>query len=48
MGIDKEQSAKRAAILEQARGQQLVKVKMEEEIRRLQSETNQLKSKMSQ
>ena len=48
MGIVKEQSAKGAAFLEQASGQQSVKVKMEEEVRRLQSENKQLKSKMSQ
>ena len=47
MGIVKEQSAKGAAFLEQANGQQSVKVKMEE-VRRLQSENKQLKSKMSQ
>ena len=35
MGIVKEQSAKDAALLEQASGQQSVKVKMEEEVRRL-------------
>ena len=46
MGIVKEQSAKGAAFLEQASGQQSVKVKMEEEVRRLQSENKQLKSKM--
>ena len=48
MGIVKEQSAKGAAFLEQASGQQSVKVKMEEEVRRLQSENKKLKSKMSQ
>ena len=48
MGIVKEQLAKGAAFLEQASGQQSVKVKMEEEVRRLQSENKQLKSKMSQ
>ena len=48
MGIAKEQSPKGAALLEQASGQQSVKVKMEEEVRRLQSENKQLKSKMSQ
>ena len=48
MGIIKEQSAKGAGLLEQARGQQSVTVKMEEEVRRLQSENKQLKNKMSQ
>ena len=48
MSIVKEQSAKGAALLEQASGQQSVKVKVEEEVRRLQSENKQLKSKMSQ
>ena len=48
MGIVKEQSAKGAAFLEQVSGQQSVKVKMEEEVRILQSENKQLKSKMSQ
>ena len=48
MGIIKEQSTKGAALLEQASGQQSVKVKMEEEVRRLQSENKQLKNKMSQ
>ena len=48
MGIIKEQSAKGAGLLEQARGQQSVKVKMEEEVRRLQSENKQPKNKMSQ
>ena len=48
MGIVKEQSVKGAALLEQVSGQQLVKVKMEEEVRRLQSENKQLKSKISQ
>ena len=48
MGIVKEQSAKSTAFLEQANGQQSVKVKMEEELRRLKSENKQLKSKMSQ
>ena len=45
--IAKEQSAKGATLLEQASGQQSVKVKMEEEVRRLQSENKQLKSKMA-
>ena len=48
MSIVKEQLAKGAAFLEQASGQQSVKVKVEEEVRRLQSENKQLKSKMSQ
>ena len=48
MGIVKEQSAQGAAVLEQACGQQSVKVKIEEEVQRLQSENKQLKSKISQ
>ena len=48
MGIVKEQSDKGGAFLEQANGQQSVKVKMEEEVQRPQSENKQLKSKMSQ
>ena len=48
MGIVKEQSAKGTAFLEQVSGQQSVKVKMEEEVRRPQCENKQLKSKMSQ
>ena len=48
MGIVKEQSAKGAAFLEQASCQQSVRVTMEEDVGRLQSENKQLKSKMSQ
>ena len=43
MGIVNEKSDQGAAFLEQASGQQSVKVKREEQVRRLQSENKQLK-----